>query len=346
MKKKYIFMIVFAISFLAFTFFLNRTFSFESKQLTTDSGFDSSWDSSGSDSGGYSGSDISDKYDSKKGSSGRSITLAEFGVSCIFSTITLLYCMNVEGLFEDKKTTLKIIYSILFILFLGIGLFTPLLILYEIFYGIINNLFIFIMLHVIVLSIFVFIKYKKYRDKKKSDENRLKEIEEYNLEESPIVKEAYTIYKRVQLAWMNDTIDDVSDIISDEMLNMYRAQLTTLRVKKQQNVMNNFKLVNGYIMNVKYSDNKLIIKVILEVDCKDYLIKKDTKKVVRGSSSKINHYNYSLKFSMPLKSLENCPNCGAELKKGGGITCPSCKSKVVVNNGKMILIDKKMNKQS
>ena len=346
MNKKYIIMIVFVISFLSFTFFLDKTFSFESRTVSTDSGFDADYDSGGSSSDGYSSSDRSNRYDSKRKSSSRPITLAEVGAAGVLSIITLIYCITKEDLLTECDILKKILYSILFLLVVTFFLFLPIVYLYELFYYLVNNLLIFILIHVVAISIFLGIKLSKYLKKKKEEKQRLAMIEEYNLVEPKIVKEAYTIYKRVQTAWMDDTIDDVSDILSDEMINMYRAQLTTLRVKKQQNIMKDFKLINGYIMSVKKSKDSLTIKVILEVDCKDYIIKKDTKRVLRGSSKKTNHYNYSLKFLMPLNSLECCPNCGAKLEKGGGITCPSCKSKIIVNNENMILIDKKMNKQS
>ena len=348
MNKKYIIIIVFIISFLSFTFFLDKTFSFEPKTVTTDSGFDGDYGGGGSSSGGYSGSDISSRYDSskRKSSSSRLPTLAEIGAASAFSIVTLIYCITREDLLSECGKFKKILYSILFLLCVTFFLFLPLVYVYELFYYLVNNLLIFILIHVAALTTFLGIKISNYLQKKNKEKQRIAMIEEYNLVEPEIVKEAFTIYKRVQIAWMDDTIDDVSDVLSDEMLNMYRAQLTTLRVKKQQNIMKDIKLINGYIMNIQKSKDSLTIKVILEVDCKDYIIKKDTKKVLRGSSKKTCHYNYSLKFSMPLRSIEFCPSCGAELKKGGGITCHSCKSKVVVNNGKMILIDKRMNKQS
>ena len=166
----------------------------------------------------------------------------------------------------------------------------------------------------------------------------------FNLKE--ILKDAYKAYVRIQIAWMNDEIDSVSDIISDEMLNQYNAQLSTLRIKHEQNVMNSFKDKGGIVYDIKESSDKYKtyynIGVILKVKCKDYLINKDTKKILRGKKYKNNYYVYNLRFIKAIDNVDNCPNCGAVLEKGGGVICSSCGSKVIVNNGEMELTHKNM----
>ena len=172
-------------------------------------------------------------------------------------------------------------------------------------------------------------------------------LEKNSLNEEKICHDAYEIYKRIQIAWMNDSISDVDDCLSDEIKNMYNAQLLTLRLKNQQNVMSDFDYIEGYIENIEeLNNNNLKIYITLEVKCKDYLINKENGKVLRGDKDKIRNYVYDLEFIINRELPKNCPNCGHVLKKGGGVECPTCKSKVKLNNGNMMMVDKRMISQS
>lgn len=179
-----------------------------------------------------------------------------------------------------------------------------------------------------------------------SSEEKNKLLMENNLDEEKICKDAYEIYKRIQLAWMNDSLTDVDDCISDEIKSMYSAQLLTLRQKNQQNVMSDFEYVSAEIVNVKNVGINLSISIELRVKCKDYIINKENGKVLRGNKNKTNNYYYELVFLMNREAPKHCPNCGHELKKGGGIECPSCKSKLVLNNGNMMMTKKRMISQN
>ena len=168
-----------------------------------------------------------------------------------------------------------------------------------------------------------------------------------NLTKEQVLNEAYNIYIDVQLAWMNDTLDDVKNIISDEIYNQYQAQLSTLRVKKQQNIMNDFSYIDGYIVDIKETKKVCYIKVMMSVNCKDYLINKTNGKVIRGDSRRTNYYRYSLIFMLGLNNNTKCPNCGADLNKEGSSTvCEYCGSKISKYSDNMVLVEKKMISQS
>ena len=184
------------------------------------------------------------------------------------------------------------------------------------------------------------------------DENRVEKrkwtkiLKSNGLVYKKIINDGFEIYKKIQIAWMDDNIDSVSDILSDEILNMYESQLSTLRVKKEQNIMSDISFRNGKINEVLINDDNIKIIVRLNVTCKDYIINKETKEVLRGDASKIRWYTYLLTFIVNKNNLKNCPNCGAVLKEGGGVKCPSCGSKLILNNGKMMMTDKKMINQN
>lgn len=162
-------------------------------------------------------------------------------------------------------------------------------------------------------------------------------IDEYN-------EFVFKAYYDIQIAWMNDTIKDVEYLLSDEMYNMYKTQLLTLSERNSQNVMSNIKKIDSYIHTIKKQDNTLIITSILKVTCRDYLIDKTSKKVLRGSRFKKNKYTYSVTFKQDLNvdKIDKCPTCGAEVKGSERVRCSYCKNLYIVKSNNFILTNKKM----
>lgn len=336
-------------------------------QLKTDSGFDSSWDSNdNSSSWNYSDSDYSYDRDYDNNSSRYNSNSSHYNSSKKSTSIVnlllfiflafLLFAVVGSILFAMVYFAIKIAGRIgLTIFIIGFTLtFMTIIFWYAKADDVLSFLYVIDAIFVISLILFfLFKKIKKYLEFNNyvnnlysyPRKNTTDSIKKYSIDEKEVLNDAYNIYVRIQEAWMNDCIESVSDILSDEMLNQYETQLTTMRVKHEQNVMNSFKFKGGYICSFSENDDSYKISVILKVKCKDYLINKNTKKVLRGKKYKKNYYVYKLVFLKSFNGLKTCPNCGAELQSGGGVYCPYCSSKIIVNNGNMIMIDKKMMRQ-
>lgn len=161
--------------------------------------------------------------------------------------------------------------------------------------------------------------------------------------------QAFEVYEDIQIAWMNDGLESVRNCLSDEMFNMYQMQLSTLRMKNQQNIMEDINYKNAVIFNVKKGKDGIItIEVKLTVTCLDYLINKTTKKVLRGDSKKINLYNYLLTFQKsdnPL-NFSYCPKCGAPISNFNSTKCNYCNSIILGNSQNLVLVKKEMISQS
>ena len=186
-----------------------------------------------------------------------------------------------------------------------------------------------------------------YYTDKTSNKSFINSFVDSGLDKEEVLRNAYNIYVRVQEAWMNDTLDDVKDVISDEIYNQYSGQLATMRVKDQQNVMGDFRYVDGFITDYRNNGSSNRITVEMCVTCKDYLVKKSSGKVLRGSSFKTNRYRYLLTFVVSNNVVDKCPNCGASLDTSKpSEVCEFCESKIVKIPDKMVLTDKKMISQS
>ena len=361
MKKNIIVFIILLSTILLSLTFISNLISVDYKELKTDSGFDSSWDKGGSPSSSKNSNDTHYSYDRDyyDYSDSRNTNSSSYGTGTlswhyiigiiIFFVVIVVIIRLIIRMGGGKKEiiTLFVFISLIFMTILSwfardnenfdLDIFKYMIVLDA--------------LCIIALIIYIlFKKIKKHSKEMKHYDNygiySRKNIENslkmYNIVESDILNEAYNVYVRVQIAWMNDCIDSVSDVLSDEMLNQYGAQLITMRFKNEQNIMNSFEFQGGYIDSFIGSNNYYKFDVVLKVKCKDYLIDKSTKQVLRGNKNKINYYIYKLTFIKSLGRPNNCPNCGSEIPSGGGVYCPSCGSKVIVNNGNMVMTDKKM----
>ena len=168
-------------------------------------------------------------------------------------------------------------------------------------------------------------------------------LSNYGYTASEVVKEAYDIYYRVQIAWMNNTLEDVRGVLSDEMFNMYKTQLLTLTAKKQKNMMEDITCSYGFIKSIKEHNNELSIDVALSVFCKDYIIDTKTNKIVRGNKEN-KFYNYTLTFVVNKKiEIDKCPNCSAPLKGSGtSVKCEYCGSIINRKSSNIVMTKKRL----
>ena len=166
-----------------------------------------------------------------------------------------------------------------------------------------------------------------------------------DFDKNTFLQDGYQIYLDVQDAWMNFTLENVRDKISDEMFNMYQSQLATMEVKGEQNIMRGFTKQAAYLKDVVKQNENVTITATYVVDFYDYIVDKATGRVLRGTAGSKFRVTYDMKFRKTLDQsqvVEHCPNCGAKINKinGAGV-CEYCGSKVVSENAKWILTDKK-----
>lgn len=152
----------------------------------------------------------------------------------------------------------------------------------------------------------------------------------------------YEIYKKIQVAWMNFDYDSMRQCVTDEMFNMYKSQLTTLKVKKQTNIMKDFNLLTFNIVGMEVKDNIVSLTVTMGIECYDYITDKNNK-VVRGTDKRKVIYNYAMTFNKGISDKPNkCPNCGAPLENVNSSICPYCDSTIIGENYDWILAKKQV----
>lgn len=167
-----------------------------------------------------------------------------------------------------------------------------------------------------------------------------------NFDKSAFLTEGYKIYRDIQDAWMNFKLDSVRNIITDEMYNMYSSQLDIMETKGEQNIMSDFNWVDSFISGVTVQNDSIVITTRYVIEFYDYIINKNTGKVVSGNKKQKYRVTYEMKFQKSLSGVkvDRCPNCGAKLEddSNGAAICKYCGSKLVFDNMNWVLTDKKV----
>ena len=167
-----------------------------------------------------------------------------------------------------------------------------------------------------------------------------KYIPEFNSNE--FLTMGYDVFLRIENAWMNFDLESIRDCITDEMFNMYESQLTSMEMKGEQNIMSGFNKINCCITNATKENNILEIKAKYYVEFYDYIINRETKKVVRGNSSRKIKMLYEFTFIKDIENdkLDKCPNCGAPININSAGICEYCNSKIVDDSKNWVMSKK------
>ena len=159
--------------------------------------------------------------------------------------------------------------------------------------------------------------------------------------------DVYNKFIEVQNAWTNFDYDKLRDLLSDELYNTYKMQLTSLKAKKQKNIMSDFEKVVCDITNVSAQNDVVTLNVVLEVSFFDYVVN-NKDEVQRGSKDYKLLMTYDLTFVSTInkKKDNKCPSCGAELDETGvSDICPYCKSTIIKNSYNWVLAKKEAKAQ-
>ena len=216
---------------------------------------------------------------------------AIIAVICIIA----LFCVTAVHIFKlgrRKKNVKEILAK------LGISLIPTIIYSLVCFLTELELLLYICILVIYIISFIIIIKIVLKKNLKK-EIAKVKEIDK-NFDEEEFSKEAFEIYKEVQLAWCDFDINKVRNLISEELYNKYVKKLEELKAENQKNIMTDIEYKSNKIIYIKLEEN-LEVVCELNVDCYDYIID-DKEKVIKGKKDKKINYTYKLVFSKNLKN--------------------------------------------
>lgn len=164
--------------------------------------------------------------------------------------------------------------------------------------------------------------------------------------EQKFIEQVYDIYKKIQVAWMNFDYEALQKYTTNSLYNLYKGQLEILNNKNQQNMMEAFKLLNFQIVDISKNTNEVAIKVRATISCYDYIMDRNTNKILRGKKDKKVYYDYEMTFIRSIQEgVNKCPNCGVTLENNQFNTCPYCNSTIIADHYDWVLSKKEVKNQ-
>lgn len=178
---------------------------------------------------------------------------------------------------------------------------------------------------------------KKYLPLSKEilEKNNINSIEELS-------NEVYKIFEGVEIAWMNFDNTKLKEYCTDELYNTYRAQLDAYEIKHEQNIMEDIKRIKVIPYDFYITNQNVTLKVMIQIEMKDYIINTVDNKVTQGSKNQIYNNTYEITYVKNIvNKLDKCPNCGADVSKNTGtVKCPYCNTVIVNADDKWHISDK------
>ena len=92
---------------------------------------------------------------------------------------------------------------------------------------------------------------------KKIIKEKIKKLKEKdkNFDTENFNKEAFEIYKEIQIAWSNFEIEKIKPIISKELFEKYKEQLEKLKANKEKNIIEKIEFKKNAIIDIRIENN-------------------------------------------------------------------------------------------
>ena len=167
-----------------------------------------------------------------------------------------------------------------------------------------------------------------------------------DFDEEKFKEKTYELYKEIQVAWMNFDNDSIRKCVTDELYNTYSAQLATLKVKNQKNIMKDFQLLDSKIIGMETKEKLVSLTIKMKIECYDYIVDKE-EKTLRGNDKQKVIYEYAMTFNKGVSDKPNkCPNCNAPLDNVNSSKCPYCDSNIINEGYDWVLAKKQVLSQT
>lgn len=173
----------------------------------------------------------------------------------------------------------------------------------------------------------------------------MKSDELFNKDE--FIKWASDLFIKLQMAWSERDWESIRVFETPELFEQHRTQLQGYIDIKQINVLKDVQVLRGNLIKFEQVGDKDILTIVLATQMIDYIVEEESRKVIRGSNSKLNRGIYELTFirrtgvkskpGMNTINTTNCPNCGAEMKISATGKCEHCGSVITTGEFNWVL---------
>lgn len=151
---------------------------------------------------------------------------------------------------------------------------------------------------------------------------------------------AEQVFVQLQQAWTERDWKKARPFESQELFNMHKSQLDEYIRNGTINIMENVCVNESYLCDYAAEEKFEFLTVFMNTRYNDYIVKEDTKEVIKGDPNRTYNVQYKLKFMRTIgvktsdlsnKSTVQCPNCGAPVDVNESGKCAYCGT--IITNG-------------
>lgn len=147
--------------------------------------------------------------------------------------------------------------------------------------------------------------------------------------ESEFISKADNIFIMILSGIMTENIEKVKHKLSHELYKKYEDYIKTLKIKNQRQMYGDPNIKQTKIEEIIEEENEYIIKVLLVSRYMNYIINKETKKIITGNNGERIEIHNHLTFVKSKQAKEEsiikkCPNCGASMNTSSTGICEFC----------------------
>ncbi len=147
--------------------------------------------------------------------------------------------------------------------------------------------------------------------------------------ESKFKTKVDNIFVMLHISLMTNNLSRVDHFISDNVFNEFQTRLDYLNQNNQIQMFDELNVKSTDIIDIKITDNEFIITVKLISRYMDYIIDKDSKKLISGNNThrieKENILIFTKKRTVKEQGfVRKCPSCGANMDINNNGKCEYC----------------------
>lgn len=169
------------------------------------------------------------------------------------------------------------------------------------------------------------------KEKYKRETNMLNELIKLDntFSESKFKTKIDNIFVMLHIALMTNDLDRVKHFINDKVYNEFKNILNNLNNHNQIQMFDEFNVKSTEIQNIDITNDNFIITVKLVSRYMDYIIDKNTKKLISGNNSyrveKTNILTFNKTRDFKIQgNIRKCPSCGANMNVNSTGKCEYC----------------------
>ena len=154
------------------------------------------------------------------------------------------------------------------------------------------------------------------------------------------------LYIDIKRAFSEGDRKKLIELCSKHKFILYKNELELLEKVDEKKVFDKFEIIDSKILDVFKNDKEINVTMLLKLSFLDYTVDRFNK-VINGSDRIPNEQLLELVFHKTLQHemVDECPNCGSPITKGGIEFCSYCGSELNFNIGEFVLKNERIIKK-